>query len=106
MQTTLIEAILAQTKPVPTSQYDSGVRHSGNWPNGAEIGIDYLCVDRQFDVSANREHHALYFANKEELEEYLTAKREWVKNTDYDFTFSYSVYEWDWGPVFKYSDSF
>ena len=75
-----------------------------NWPNSAVFGVSYTCHDRQFPQVDHGET-VVYFDNVSQLIQWLEDKREWIKGTDYDFSMDYSVYTWDWGPVFKYSKS-
>lgn len=94
--TTLAQVIMAQTIP----NHSLGVIHPGNWPCDAEFAVEYLCVDRQFDVSANRERNIEYFTNVAEYNQWVDDKKEWIMGTDYDFSISGKVYMWDWGPQY------
>lgn len=90
----LIDAIVGPT--IPNKRL--GINHPGNWPADAVYGISYRCVDRQFDVSGNRELNVEFFSNDEEWNEWVANKIEWIKGTDYDFSIDGDLYRWDWGP--------
>ena len=94
----------AMTTPKPTSSTFTGVTHPGNWPASAELAVEYKCHDRQFPDVAH-EAEVVYFDTVPEFHAWMEQKREWIKGTDYDFSMDYKVYEWDWGPVFKYQKS-
>ena len=72
------------------------------WPVSAAFGVSYTLHDCQFPQV---EHNVttVYFDSVSELIEWLKEKREWVAGTDFDFSMTYSVYEWDWGPCYKYT---
>ena len=91
----LIDTILAPTIP----NKELGILHPGNWPNDAVLGVSYLCVDKQFDVSANRETNVEYFDSEEAYQEWYQHKADWIEGTDYDFSIDGGLYKWDWGPV-------
>lgn len=93
----LADCVLSTIQPNP----ELGIRHQGNWPVDAVFGVSYKLFDKQFP---NVDHHTnvVYFENQSKLDQWLDEKREWVKGTDYDFSMSYSVYEWDLGPNFRY----
>jgi len=75
-----------------------------NWPASAKFAVQYKLHDRKFpQVKHDRE--VAYFDDVYGLLRWLADKREWVKGTDYDFTMDYWVYEWDFGPVYKYNKS-
>ena len=74
------------------------------WPNSAVFGVEYNVHDRQFP-QVKHEPTTVFFDHVSELIQWLSEKREWIVGTDYDFTMTYSVYTWDWGPLFKYTKS-
>lgn len=101
---TIVDNFKEMTSPKATTSTFSGITHGGNWPVDAEFGVEYRCHDRQFpqvDHGINVE----YFDDASALEMWLAAKREWVAGTDFDFSMNYRVYEWNWGPEFKYERS-
>ena len=103
-QLSLVGIILAPTIPAPTSATFTGITHPGNWPVSAEFGVEYKLHDRQFP-QVKHELTVAYFDSVGELQSWLEEKREWIEGTDFDFSMDYKVYEWDWGPVFKYQRS-
>jgi hypothetical protein len=87
------------------SSYDTGTSDITNpmhWPNSSRFGVEYKLQDRQFP-KVWQPVTVVYFDNIGQLVEWLKEKREWIRGTDFDFSMSYSVYVWDWGPMFKYS---
>ena len=82
----------------------SAITNPVNWPNSATFGVSYTCHDRQFPQVDHGET-IVYFDHVSQLIQWLEEKRDWIRGTDYDFSMHYSVYTWDWGPVFKYSKS-
>ena len=80
------------------------VKNPSNWPSSAAFGVSYSLFDRQFP-SVEQGETVVYFDDVSQLIQWLEEKRDWIRGTDYDFSMDYSVYTWDWGPVFKYSKS-
>ena len=71
------------------------------WPNSAVFGVEYKVHDSQFP-QVKHEYEVAFFDNVAGLLQWLADKREWIRGTDYDFSMCYKVYQWDWGPVFKF----
>ena len=78
------------------------VENPMEWPNSAQFAVRYTLHDRQFPQVKHGET-TVYFDCVGDLLHWLEEKRDWVKGTDNDFSMTYSVYEWDWGPNFRYS---
>lgn len=79
---------------------ESGIRNPSNWPSEAVMGVSYICHDKQFP-EVKHELETRYFASVEEFNSWKLKKEEWIEGTDYDFSVNYSLYTWDWGPVFQ-----
>ncbi len=82
----------------------SDITNPQSWPVSAVFGVEYKVHDRQFP-QVRHEPTTVYFDNVAGLMQWFEEKREWIKGTDYDFAMDYSVYTWDWGPMFKYRKS-
>lgn len=82
----------------------SDITNPQSWPNSSTFGVEYKVHDRQFP-NVKHEPTIEYFDDVSGLIHWLEEKREWIRGTDYDFSMDYSVYTWDWGPVFKYNKS-
>lgn len=80
-----------------------GSDHS-TWPGDVEFSIRVQTRDRQFP-DVKHEADTVFFSSRRELEEYIEAKKDWVKGTDGDFQITYHVYRWDWGPQYESSGS-
>ena len=90
-----LPSILAQVLPDPKG----GIRHPGNWPADAVLGVLYKVHDRQFPQVVH-EPTTVYFASQEEYDAWLASKLEWIKGTDYDFSLEGRLFKWDLGPEF------
>ena len=77
-----------------------GVRHSGNWPSDAILGVEYRCLSKVFPID---DHGTIteYFSSEDALNDWMEKQKEWVKNTGFDFSIQYSIYEWGIGPEFR-----
>lgn len=71
----------------------------GNWPQDAIVAVKYSMKDRQFP-NVDHASETVYFSTLAESEEWFAEKQNWIKGTDYDFSISCDVYEWDLGPHF------
>lgn len=98
-------AIMDQAQPKPATSTDTGVRHPGNWPSSAVFAAEYREHDCQFP-NVRHEPRVQYFDSQAELDQWFAEKTEWVVGTDNDFSVRYTVFEWDWGPVYKDSGTF
>lgn len=81
-----------------------GITNPINWPNSAVLGVEYSYRDRQFP-DVEQSVNTIYFDYPRDLHSWIEDKKQWVKGTDYDFSISYSVYAWDLGPRFRYSNT-
>lgn len=81
---------------------DSGITNPINWPSSAQFGVEYEVHDKQFP-QVKHEPSVVYFDDNAALLHWLHEKREWVKSTDHDFSMKYSVYSWEWGPLYDYT---
>lgn len=82
----------------------SSIQVPQSWPSSAKLGVEYKLHDRQFPQVRN-EYTTVYFDHVGELLAWMEEKRAWIESTDNDFSMTYSVYTWDWGPLFKYTKS-
>lgn len=83
---------------------DTGINDVLNpsiWPTSAEFAVQYQLKDKQF-AQVRHEKEIRFFDNHTDLLHWLEERREWIKGTDFDFTMTYYVYEWDLGPTYKY----
>lgn len=104
MQTNTVSPLLAAIFKNVDNGTGNCITNPLSWPCDAEYGVEYKLKDRQFS-SVNHGTSTAYFSSKEALDRFFEDKAEWIRGTDYDFSMSYSLYEWDWGPVFKDSGS-
>lgn len=100
----MIAHLVAQIRHITSAQPSAGASHTGNWPASATFAVEYDLHDKQFP-QVKHERECVYFDDVFALERFLEEKREWIKGTDYDFSMSYTVWEWDLGPFVKYAKS-
>ena len=98
----LVGVIMTAIVPVPTRSNFSGVTHQGNWPINAVFAVEYRLRDKQF-ASVDHGLSVEYFETHEAMNLWFDEKLEFFKSTDWDFSMTYVMYEWDLGPnVVKY----
>lgn len=78
-----------------------GTLAAGDWPSSARYAVSVSVHDRQFP-SVEHSDVVEFFDSISEFLAWRARKLAWIRGTDYDFSMSYSFYEWDWGPVFRF----
>lgn len=90
----MIKQILIVTKPDPTKYAEC----SGNWPTDAEYAVVYVVTSKALPTNS-RKRQAVYFNNKEKMDEWFKEQKELVTRTNNEYGVSGVFYCWDLGPT-------